>query len=115
MAVARRLFLVVFTDFCCWFPVGLMGLLASRGTPIPGVLNVWTAIFVMPLNSAVNPFLYTLNTLRQRRTKRKMQVIIQAVMGKLDTEMTSWPKEKVEHIIQHGQRIIKNTNTAREL
>ncbi|XP_076466145.1 uncharacterized protein LOC143297613 [Babylonia areolata] len=37
LTIARRLFLVVFTDFCCWFPVGLMGLLASRGFPIPGV------------------------------------------------------------------------------
>nr|KAG5695114.1 hypothetical protein BaRGS_017213 [Batillaria attramentaria] len=35
MALARRLFLIVFSDFCCWFPVGVMGLLASQDTPIP--------------------------------------------------------------------------------
>ncbi|XP_076454840.1 relaxin receptor 2-like [Babylonia areolata] len=39
--IARRLFLVVFTDFCCWFPVGLMGILASCGVPIPGELKMF--------------------------------------------------------------------------
>ncbi|KAL8617095.1 hypothetical protein ACOMHN_014266 [Nucella lapillus] len=60
MTIARRLFLLVFSDFCCWFPVDEMGLLAFYGIPIPSQLNVWTAIFVLPINSAVNPFLYTL-------------------------------------------------------
>ncbi|XP_076466144.1 uncharacterized protein LOC143297612 [Babylonia areolata] len=44
LTIARRLFLVVFTDFCCWFPVGLMGLLANRGVPIPGV-NIGANVF----------------------------------------------------------------------
>nr|KAG5690780.1 hypothetical protein BaRGS_015307 [Batillaria attramentaria] len=34
--IARRLFLIVCTDLCCWFPIGLLGLLASSGIPIPG-------------------------------------------------------------------------------
>nr|KAG5709379.1 hypothetical protein BaRGS_029228 [Batillaria attramentaria] len=71
MAIARRLSLIVFSDFCCWFPVGVMGLLASQGTPIAGEYNVLAAIFVMPLNSAINPFLYTLNTLLERQRKRR--------------------------------------------
>nr|KAG5704356.1 hypothetical protein BaRGS_031062 [Batillaria attramentaria] len=71
MAIARRLFLIVFSDYCCWFPVCVMGLLASQGTPIAGEFNVLAAIFVMPINSAINPFLYTLNTLLERRSKRR--------------------------------------------
>ena len=74
LTIARRLFLVAFTDFCCWFPVGLMGLLAAGGVPIPGEVNVWTAIFVLPLNSALNPFLYTLNRLMEKREKMRMEV-----------------------------------------
>ncbi|KAL8583752.1 hypothetical protein ACOMHN_000373 [Nucella lapillus] len=71
--VARRLFLVVFTDFCCWFPIGLLGILASSGVAISGQVNVWAAIFVLPVNSALNPYLYTLNQLKeQRRRRRKM-------------------------------------------
>nr|KAG5714869.1 hypothetical protein BaRGS_000357 [Batillaria attramentaria] len=37
MSVARRLFLIVCTDFCCWFPITLAALLASQGTPIPEI------------------------------------------------------------------------------
>ena len=71
MTVARSLFVVVvaFSDFCCWFPIGVMGLLAAGGTPISGEVNVWAAIFVLPLNSALNPFLYTLSAAREKWRK----------------------------------------------
>ena len=38
----------------------------STGVPISGEVNVAVAIFVLPLNSALNPFLYTLNILKER-------------------------------------------------
>ena len=69
--IARRLFIVVFSDFCCWFPVGVMGLMAKSGVPIPGVVNVWTAVFILPLNSALNPFLYTFSKWKQKREQEK--------------------------------------------
>ena len=36
LAIARRLLAVVVSDFLCWFPIGLLGLLASNGAPVPG-------------------------------------------------------------------------------
>nr|KAG5712885.1 hypothetical protein BaRGS_007482 [Batillaria attramentaria] len=104
MAIARRLFLIVFSDFCCWFPVGLMGLLASRGTPIPGVVNVWSAILVMPLNSAINPFLYTLSTLLERKKKLREQKRTQAVLNRLHVDIVNWPKDKLEELALHVSR-----------
>nr|KAG5706850.1 hypothetical protein BaRGS_004185 [Batillaria attramentaria] len=101
ITVARRLFLIVFTDFCCWFPVGLMGLLVLGGVPIPGVVNVLAAVFVLPLNSAVNPFLYTLNTLLERRAKRRMNERIERLMGKLRAELRTWPRDKVEEHVHY--------------
>ena len=71
MAVARRLVTIVVTDFLCWFPVGALGLLATGGTPVAGEVNVALGICVLPINSAVNPFLYTLNTLLQARRARQ--------------------------------------------
>nr|KAG5702633.1 hypothetical protein BaRGS_028019 [Batillaria attramentaria] len=67
--IARRLTTIVLSDFLCWFPIALLGLLASKGTPIPSELNVFMAIFVLPLNSALNPFLYTLNIVLEKRRK----------------------------------------------
>nr|KAG5707059.1 hypothetical protein BaRGS_011770 [Batillaria attramentaria] len=107
MAIARRLFLIVFSDFCCWFPVGLMGLLADQGTPIPGEVTVLAAIFVQPINSAINPFLYTLNLLLERRRKRRKEVRLQRTLDRLKLDMITWPVEKVKELRQHLDRICK--------
>nr|KAG5710316.1 hypothetical protein BaRGS_009032 [Batillaria attramentaria] len=99
-AIARRLFLIVLTDFLCWFPIGLMGLLASSGTPIPGVVNVWAAIFVLPLNSALNPFMYTLNSLAQRWKQRRLEKQAQKALGRLQAEIPKWPDSSVEQLMR---------------
>ena len=81
IAVVQRLFTVVVSDFLCWFPIGLLGLLASRGTPISGEVNVGMAIFVLPLNSALNPFLYSLNTIQARRERAREQKLLRTLMA----------------------------------
>nr|KAG5708960.1 hypothetical protein BaRGS_009369 [Batillaria attramentaria] len=69
VVIARRLSTIVLSDFLCWFPIGLLGLLASTGTPIPSEVNVGLAIFVLPFNSALNPFVYTFNVVMEKRKK----------------------------------------------
>ena len=60
-----RMFVLVLTNFLCWFPIALVSLTAAFGVPLQGI-NVATAkvfvVFVFPLNACVNPFLYTLST-----------------------------------------------------
>ena len=101
IAISRRLFFIVFTDFCCWFPVGVMGLLAAQGMPISGEVNVWTAIFVLPLNSALNPFLYTLNTELERRRRERERRRIEAMMNSLQSDVNTWSDDRVDHMVQH--------------
>ena len=71
MTIARRLISVAVTDFLCWFPIGLCGLLALADIPISVEVNVALAIFVLPLNSALNPFMYTFNMLMEKRRKSR--------------------------------------------
>ena len=73
VTIARRLLTVAVSDFLCWFPVGLLGILTAQGVPVSGEVNVAMAIFVLPFNSALNPFLYTLNVIRERRDKAREQ------------------------------------------
>ncbi|XP_060555193.1 uncharacterized protein LOC132716059 [Ruditapes philippinarum] len=63
LTVARNLLLIVGTDFICWFPIGLMGLLALSGHVIPGEMYAWTAVLILPINSALNPFMYTFSAI----------------------------------------------------
>jgi len=72
LAIARRLAVVVMSNFLCWFPIGLLGMLAVRGdVPIPDEAGVAVAIFALPLNSALNPFLYTMGVVMARRDRRR--------------------------------------------
>ena len=81
--VARRLITVAVSDFLCWFPIGLLGLLSSQGIPVPGEVNVGVAIFVLPLNSALNPCLYTLNLVVERRRRVRDDKLMRQLMDSL--------------------------------
>ncbi|XP_053380125.1 G-protein coupled receptor GRL101-like [Mercenaria mercenaria] len=63
LKVARNLLLVVATDFLCWFPIGVMGIMALSGHVISGDVYAWAAVFILPINSALNPILYTLTAI----------------------------------------------------
>ncbi|XP_053380931.1 G-protein coupled receptor GRL101-like isoform X1 [Mercenaria mercenaria] len=63
LKVARNLLLVVATDFLCWFPIGVLGMLALTGYAISGEVYAWAAVFILPVNSALNPILYTLSAI----------------------------------------------------
>ena len=83
LTIARRLLTVAMSDFLCWFPIGLLGLLASSGTPIPGEVSVAMVIFVLPFNSALNPFLYTLNVVLEKRRRVQAERIKKRLLAQM--------------------------------
>ncbi|CAM9440963.1 unnamed protein product [Lampetra planeri] len=62
IGIAKRFFFIVFTDALCWLPIFLLKLLSLLHAEIPGVITSWVVIFILPINSALNPILYTLTT-----------------------------------------------------
>lgn len=60
LAIAKHLSLIAITDFLCWSPVGVIGLLALDGHDIGMEAYAWLAVLVLPVNSALNPLLYTI-------------------------------------------------------
>lgn len=68
MTVAKRMALLVFTDFACWAPVAFFGLTALAGYPLIDVPKTKILlVFFYPLNSCANPYLYALLTQQYRR------------------------------------------------
>lgn len=68
MTVAKRMALLVFTDFACWAPVAFFGLTALAGYPLIDVPKTKIVlVFFYPLNSCANPYLYALLTQQYRR------------------------------------------------
>lgn len=77
--VAQRFGIIILTDCMCWVPVIVVKLAALSGIKklmfkmnfnkatfvglhISEALYAWLAILVLPINSALNPVLYTLTT-----------------------------------------------------
>ncbi|RUS74616.1 hypothetical protein EGW08_017620 [Elysia chlorotica] len=69
LALARRLAAVAFTDLLCWLPIGVLGFLALGGRALGGEAYAWMAVFVMPVNSALNPVLYSLPVVKANLLK----------------------------------------------
>ncbi|XP_076391947.1 leucine-rich repeat-containing G protein-coupled receptor 3 isoform X1 [Megachile rotundata] len=59
---ALRFFLIVLTDAACWAPIIILKIRAMMNYPIPADLHAWVVVFILPVNSAVNPLLYTFTT-----------------------------------------------------
>lgn len=67
VTVARKMLFIVVSDLLCWMPVAFMGILAMwGGVEIPGELYAWTAVCILPINSAINPILYTISNINFR-------------------------------------------------
>lgn len=76
--LAARMAFLIFTDFICWMPIIIMGCLAQAGVFISGDVYAWTAVLVLPLNSSLNPYLYTILTKEMSRKSNRPQKIGEA-------------------------------------
>ena len=66
--VAKKMALLVFTNFACWTPIAFFGLTAVAGYPLISVTNSKILlVFFYPLNACTNPYLYALITKQYRR------------------------------------------------
>lgn len=64
--VAHRFALIVLTDCLCWLPIIVMKIMALSGLQpsqsYQRFLYAFLAIYILPINSALNPVLYTITT-----------------------------------------------------
>ena len=71
MKMAVKMAVIVGTDFVCWMPVIIMGILSQTGLVVlPLETYTWAVVFVLPINSSLNPYLYTIASLVARRKNR---------------------------------------------
>ena len=64
LKMAMKMSAVVLTDFFCWMPLIFLCILVQFGVIVVSAeLYAWTVAFIFPINSSINPFLYTLSSL----------------------------------------------------
>ncbi|KAM8847754.1 relaxin receptor 1 [Synchiropus picturatus] len=62
VTIAKRFFSIVITDSLCWIPIFILKIVSLLQVEIPGSISSWVVVFILPINSALNPILYTLTT-----------------------------------------------------
>ena len=71
LRLISRVAAIVLTDFACWFPIIIIGFLVQVGVlTLPTDVFAWCVTFVLPINSAINPYLYTIAGVISERRKQ---------------------------------------------
>ena len=88
LGMAKKMAAIVITDFLCWVPVIHLSILIQLNVvDVPPVVYAWVATFVLPINSMINPFLYTLANVisdryeKNKSSREKMASISQKAVG----------------------------------
>ncbi|XP_071499934.1 uncharacterized protein [Diadema antillarum] len=59
--MALKMSLIVGTDFFCWMPIIILGILVQADfITLTSDIYAWLVVFVLPINSSLNPYLYTI-------------------------------------------------------
>lgn len=61
-----KIALIVATNFVAWSPTIIMGFIALAGYAFPTSVYSWVAVLVLPVNSAINPMIYTIPNIRRQ-------------------------------------------------
>ncbi|XP_071957217.1 uncharacterized protein [Antedon mediterranea] len=71
--VAQRMSILIFTDFICWAPIAFFSLTSAFGLHIIKIQSAkFLTVFILPINSFFNPFLYTIFTQHFKKDLKKM-------------------------------------------
>ena len=76
---------IVLTDFACWFPIIILGILVQAGAlTLPPSVFAWCVTFILPINSAINPYLYTIAAVISKH--RKQAQVVPAENQQINTD-----------------------------
>ncbi|XP_071489384.1 uncharacterized protein [Diadema antillarum] len=68
--MAAKMSLLVGTDFFCWMPIIILGILVQSSViTLSADVYAWLVVFVLPINSSINPYLYTIVDTVTRKQK----------------------------------------------
>ena len=92
IVMQRKIYRLVVTDFCCWVPISIMAFVHFSGTPVSDIAYVISAIVLLPINSALNPILYS-NAFDQflKRFRRHKNIFLSSENTKKSTETQKSP------------------------
>ena len=65
---------IVLTDFACVAPIVVMGILVQTNVVVlPSSVFAWSVAVILPVNSAINPYLYTIANIIINRREQNLK------------------------------------------
>ncbi len=96
--MAMKMAIIVGTDFLCWMPIVIMGILSQTGLAvIPLQMYTWSVVFILPINSSLNPYLYTISSAYAEHKKEQSQSMRMQSMG--NSRATKFASENTMHSV----------------
>ena len=100
------------TDFCCWIPITIMVFINFSGTSVSDIAYVISAIVLLPINSALNPILYSdiidklmlilCNRGQKSRPTSSSNGTFETKQTRVSTNNTKCKLVYISHSCQHG-------------
>jgi len=59
LKLKKRILYIILTDTLCWLPIIIMSFMSYSGFKLVGEVNPVSAIVILPINSAINPLIYS--------------------------------------------------------
>ncbi|UYV71605.1 RXFP1 [Cordylochernes scorpioides] len=72
--LAHRFYFIVLTDCLCWIPVVVVKMVALSEVYIPDTLYAFVVLLIVPINSAINPIIYTIAAPTELRQRLKEKI-----------------------------------------
>nr|XP_034304474.1 G-protein coupled receptor GRL101 [Crassostrea gigas] len=69
ISLAKTLIGIIVTDMLCWISIGVIGMLTFSGEEVPTDVYAWIIVLVLPVNSALNPILYTMTAVIRQKVR----------------------------------------------
>ncbi|OUC41247.1 putative leucine Rich repeat-containing domain protein [Trichinella nativa] len=102
--MARKLAILIATNFLCWAPVILFGLSAAFGCSLISISQMkYLLVLVYPINSMANPFLYAFSTGHGRRWSELRQTFHHRCVGKQKRRLGSRSSDSTTSTLSQAQ------------
>ena len=71
--------------------------MSIAGSSIPPTVYAWTAVLILPVNSALNPFLYTLSAVLNKNVRL---IVTNLTLYSIDTHFDASTRDSFENIVE---------------
>ena len=114
ITLAKRMAAIVVTDFMCWAPIIVIGILVQAAiVTIHPVVYVYIVVFLLPINSALNPFIYTIAIIFSDYLTRSAKNRKTPAQNNIGLTRTANAENKSEHVKR--RKDLPNNRTENEL